>query len=229
MKKLFYLAAALTTATFAQAQNTEKKVVKAGDIVANAISENGAFRFRQFTEGNFRLKDGTKNSARFNYHYISGEMLYLNTKGDTLALAIPEQVEYIAIGESKFIYENRAFHEVLLTTPSASLAKKIKIHIENEKTGGYGSSAPSSSQDQLRNVNYSSNFYQLSYDVAILKTTSFYWIDTKNNLQPATKKNALKMVAKDKQPKLEAFIEENKTNFNREDDLRKLLNFASSL
>jgi hypothetical protein len=229
MKKLFYLAAALTTATIAQAQLTEKKVVKAGDIISDAISENGAFRFPQFTEGNFQLKDGTKSSARFNYHLISGEMLYLNTKGDTMALAIPDQVEYIAIGENKFIYDNRAFHEILLTSPTASLAKKIKIHIENERTGGYGTSAPSSSQDQLRNVNYSSNFYQLTYDVAILKTTSFYWMDAKNNLQPATKKNALKMVAKDKQPKLEAFIEENRTNFNREDDLRKLLTYASSL
>jgi hypothetical protein len=129
----------------------------------------------------------------------------------------------------QYIYRDKAYYEILADKKPAKLAKRIRITLEQEKKGGYGESAPASSQNNLRNFTSAGGLYQLTYDIAIIKTTSFYWIDGRDNLQSATKKNSLKLVSKDKQAQLETFIDENKINFNSEDDLRKLLHYADSL
>lgn len=231
MKKIFVLAAALTTTVAATAQQVnERIVIKAGENLANAISPTGYYRFEKFTQGNFELKNGTKSTANFNYHIASGELQYLTTKGDTLAIAEPEDLAYVNIGgATEYIYANKSYHEIVQSAGPGKLAKRIKIHMENDRKGGYGESAPASSQAQLTNFTMGWSMFQLTYDVAVLKTTSYNWVDSKKNLVPATKKNALKLLPKDKQPKLEAYIEENKTNFNNEDDLRKLLAHAGTL
>lgn len=230
MKKIFFVVAALGAPIIVNAQLKEKIIVRAGENIPNAISPNGYFRFPKFTEGILLMQDGRKSTAAFNYHFMTGEMLYITKQGDTMALGAPEEMDRVVIANNiQFIYNDKSYFEILSEGQSTRLAKKIKITMDNDKKGAYGQSAFNSSQEQIMNVSYGRRFYELSYDVAITKTTSLYWIDSKNNLQPATKKSSLKLVAKDKQPKLETFIEENKINFNSEDDLRKLLGFADTL
>jgi hypothetical protein len=230
MKKAFVLFVTLATTVIANAQLHEKIIVKAGENIGEAISSSGMYRFPKFTEGSFEMKDGTKSRAIFNYHIGNGEMMYISNKGDTMAIGAPDELVHVTIGgTTQYIYNNKAYHEILLEGPPAKLAKRVKINLQNDRKGGYGESAPASSQAQLSNFAMGSQFLSLSYDVEILKTTSFYWLDGKNNLQPATKKNTVKLVSKDKQSKLEAYIDENKTNFNNEDDLRRLLAFAGTL
>jgi hypothetical protein len=50
-----------------------------------------------------------------------------------------------------------------------------------------------------------------------------------NKAIPVNKKSASKLVEKQKQARLQAFMNENNTNFNNEEDLRKLLAYAATL
>lgn len=232
MRKIFFLVAAMGATIIANAQLREKVIVKAGENVPAAVSPTGYYRFPNFTEGILMMQDGRKSTAAFNYHYVTGEMLYITKQGDTMALGAPEQMDQVIIaGNTHFIYDNKSYLEILSEGKSVRLAKKFKVEMGNDKKGAYGQSAFNASQDQLTNIYAPGNkqLYDLAYDVAINKTTSFFWVDEKDNLQPATKKSSLKLVSKDKQSKLEAFIDDNKTNFNKEEDLRKLLAFADSL
>lgn len=230
MKRIFVLAAALAATASLNAQLHEKIVIKAGDNVAEAVSPNGFYRLPQFTDGIFTLKNGTKARARFNYHIGNGEMEYISQKGDTMAVGVPDDLELITIGEDvQYIYNNKAYLEIIADRKPAMLAKKIRIIVENDRKGGYGESAPASSQINYKNFTLSTGLLQLTHDLSILKTTSYFWLDDKHNPQPATKKNLLRLMSKDKQAKLEAFIDENKINFNNEDDLRKVLYHAETL
>lgn len=230
MKRLFALYLDLVVAVSASAQLHEKIVVKAGDNIPLAISENGFYRLPKFTEGTYTMRNGQKATALFNFNIGNGEVEYIGDKRDTLAIGVPEDIRLITIGpDVQYIYQNKTYYEILADKKPAKLAKRIRISLEQEKKGGYGESAPASSQNNLRNFTSYGGLYQLSYDIAIIKTTSFYWLDGRDNLQSATKKNSLKLVSKDKQAQLESFIEENKINFNSEDDLRKLLHHADSL
>lgn len=230
MKRILGLLFILATAVSANAQLHEKIIVKAGENIPLAISENGFYRLAKFTEGTCTMRNGQKATALFNFNVGNGEVEYIGDKSDTLAIGTPEEVRLITIGpDVQYIYQNKAYYEVLADKKPAKLAKRIRITLENDKKGGYGESTPASSQHNLRNFTSYGGLYQLSHDIAIMKTTSFYWIDKFNNLQAATKKNSLKLVSKDKQAQLEAYFDENKINFNSEDDLRKLLHYADSL
>lgn len=230
MKRIFALHLILVVAVSASAQLHEKIVVKAGESIPLAISENGFYRLPKFTEGTYTLRNGQKASALFNYNIGNGEIEYIGDKRDTLAIGIPEDIRLITIGpDVQYVYQNKAYYEILADKKPAKLAKKVRIILENEKKGGYGESAPASSQNNLRNFTTVGGLYNLTYDIAIIKTTSFYWLDGRDNLQAATKKNSMKLVSKDKQAQLETFIDENKINFNSEDDLRKLLHHADTL
>lgn len=230
MTRLFILSLILVVAVPARAQLHEKIVVKAGDNIALAISENGFYRLPKFIAGTFTMHNGKIATATFNYNIGNGEVEYISNKGDTLAIGVPGDIKLITIGSDvQYIYRDKAYYEILVDKKPAKLAKRVKVNLENDKKGGYGESAPASSQANLTNFMLSTGLYQLTHDIAIIKTTSFYWLDAKDNLQPATKKNSLKLVSKDKLAQLESFIEENKINFNSEDDLRKLLHHADSL
>jgi hypothetical protein len=231
MKKIFLPIIIITATISAHAQQVSESVsIKAGESIADAFTPNGYMRFAQFTEGTAQLKNGVKTNARFNYNLVSNEILFINGKGDTMAIAAPEDLKFVAIGEqTAFIYNNKSYLEILAEGPKARLAKKIKVVIEKDKKGGYGTSAPTSSQDQFENFFTGTQVFKLSHDVIVLKTTSFYWVDEYNNPQPANKRNSLRLVPKDKQSRLEAFIEQNKTDFNSVDDLRKLLAYAGTL
>lgn len=230
MKKIFSLVAAFTVAITLNAQLTERIVVKAGDNIAEAMGPAGYFRFPKFTEGILVLKNGLKSRGAFNYNIMNGEMQYIDSKGDTMAIAVPEDIAEITVGENtRFIYANKSYLEILSSAPQAKLAKKLKVTVENDKKGGYGQSSQTSSQDQYTQFTSDSRVVYLSYDLALTKRISYYWLDNKNDPQPATKKNALRLVVKDNQGKLETFIEENKINFTKDEDLRKLLTFAGSL
>ena len=230
MTRLFVLSFILLVTVSASAQLHEKIVVKAGDNIPLAISENGFYRLPKFTEGIYTMRNGQKASAVFNFNIGNGEVEYIGDKGDTLAIGVPDEIRLITMGtDVQYIYQNKVYYEILADKKPARLAKRVRITLEHDKKGGYGESAPASSQSNLKNFTTTGGLYQLSYDVAIIKTTSFYWLDRFDNLQSATKKNSVKLVSKDKQAQLEAFIAENKINFNSEDDLRKLLHHAESL
>jgi hypothetical protein len=230
MTKIFLLAAMAITGDCVKAQITERIIVKAGEDIGLAISPTGHYRFAEFTEGTVTMKYGSKSKTRFNYHICNGEMQFIDAKGDTLAISQTEYIDHINIGENtRFIFADRFYHEVVGESPAGKLGKRIRVNIENDRKTGHGKSDPTASQMQLYNVLLSQRTLALSYDVEVRKTTSYYWIDSNYNAIPTTKKNSLKLVEKGKQAKLQVFMEENKINLDNEGDLRKLLEFAARL
>jgi len=224
------LVAFIFTAFFATAQKTERTIVKAGDDIGQAISPTGHYRFAEFTEGTVTMRYGSKSKTRFNYHICNGEMQFIDAKGDTLSISATEYIDNISIGENaKFVFADKFYHEIVGETPAIKLGKRIRVNLENDRKTGHGKSDPSGSQMQLNNVVLAERTVALSYDIEVLKTTSYYWIDSEFRAMPANKKNLLKLVEKDRQAKLQSFIEQNKTNFDSEEDLRKLLGFAATL
>lgn len=228
--KLFILGGLLTIGTSISAQVTERIIVRAGDEFAPAVSPTGYYRFAQFTEGIVTMKYGSKSRARLNFHIFKGEMQFIDPKGDTLAIAQAEFVDNINIGATaKFIYSDKVCYELIGESTAGKLGKRIKILIANDKKTAFGQSDPTGSNLQVSDVMFDRRTISLNYDVEVRKTTTYYWVDSKNNLSPATRKNAIKLVEKPKQPKLQAYIDENKINFNNEEDLGKLLAFAATI
>src|SRR5688572_7122750 len=99
--KPFYLAAVLLCPLFSIAQNDIKKV-KVDQDVKEVFSLSDLYHNPQFTIGRVYFKDGTSADAMLNYHKLYNQMLFLDGKGDTLALADPELMQVITIGKDSF-------------------------------------------------------------------------------------------------------------------------------
>jgi hypothetical protein len=118
--------------------------------------------------------------------------------------------------------------EIVSDHDSLKLAKRIKIKLDPDKKGGYGESAPAASIENYRNIFTTSGVYslQINQDMIIRKTTSFFWLDQHNSLLPATKKNIEKLVTSAGKTPVEGYINQNNTNFNKEESLVQLLEYA---
>jgi hypothetical protein len=230
MIKLYILGTLLAIGTCVSAQVTERIVVRAGEDIGPAVSPNGHYRFARFTEGVVTMKNGSRSRAHLNFHIFKGEMQFIGSSGDTLAIAQADFVDNINIGtHTKFIYSDKVCYELIGESTAGKLGKRIKVLIANDKKSGFGQTDATGSNVQISDVQFDRRAFTLAYDVELRKTTTYYWVDSKNNVLPATRKNSMKLVEKGKQAKLQAFIEQNNTNFNSEEDLGKLLTFAATL
>src|SRR5688572_26548774 len=60
--------------------------------------EKKVLKYENFTPGKLVLRDSNAYSVKMNYHQILDQLLFINPKGDTLAISQPENIAYASIG-----------------------------------------------------------------------------------------------------------------------------------
>ena len=211
------------------AQSGDIVRIKAGENPAAGFSPHGFYRFPTFSEGVVVFKNGGKTSGRFNYHLLNEEVQFISANGDTLALSDPLAIQYITIDSSLFYY-SEGYLEVVESNESLKLAKKLRLNTNWEKIGAYGQASPSGSIRTANRImlgNTGSNL-RLNEDLVIEKKTTYYWLDKYNTVLKATKANLLKLLPSDKERNIEEYVKNNKIDFKKEADLKKLLKYSSS-
>ena len=116
-------------ATLLSAQSTETIRVKAGEDISKVISPNGIYRFPLFTTGTYLKNNNTSSSAKLNYNLFTGEMQYLNLKGDTMTIANSSEINSIKIQDVLFYYRN-GYKEVIADHDPAKPAVESTIKLE---------------------------------------------------------------------------------------------------
>ena len=212
------------------AQTTEVIRIKAGQDIASGFSPHGFYRYPSFNQGTAVFKNGSRTTARFNYHLLNEEMQFIASSGDTLALADPYSIKHIYLDSAMFFYSD-GYLEVLVNTDALKLARRLRLNTKWEKIGAYGQASPSGSirtPNKLILGNIGSNL-TLNQDLVIQKEYTFYWLDKYNTVLKATKANLIKLLAPDQKLSIEEFLQKNKIDYRKESDLKKLLEYSISL
>jgi hypothetical protein len=199
--------------------------VRAGDDIAKAFSPQGFYRFPEFSKATLYLKGGGKNSDfRFNYNYLSGKMQFIERNGDTLDVGGVENIDSIVFDNSKYFY-NDGFVELLAANDAVSLVKKSVVKMNVENIGAYGTSNATGAIDNYTAFRSGISVYSLvlNQDAVVAQTLSWFWMDPNKNLVKANKGNLLKLVSPANQGLVESYLKANKTNFENEEHLKKLL------
>jgi hypothetical protein len=191
------------------------------------------YRYPEFTKGKAHFKNGGITESRFNYNYLTNRVLFIDLKGDTLELAEGENFDKITIQSDTFCFYKKEFLRQLSHTPSYNLFIKTSLHYNgSEKKGAYGGYSATSATTSVSqvNVNSGSGYNKLLSDENITYTFShFYCISGKyGKFYPATKKGFYEAFAKNEK-EMKEFIESNKIDFGKEEDLEKLLNYGRSI
>ena len=203
--------------------------VKAGEEVNDAVPPDVKFRYPQFVAGNVYFKNGAQSAAPLNYNLLNEEMEFINSNGDTLSLDNEATINYITINNDSFFY-SKVYLELVAGNPLVKLAKKQRLKIGDvSKIGAYNQSSSSSAITSVTSLYNRAGVTNLAQraDLLLVKETIYYVGDYYNHFLPASKKNVIKMFGR-KEDSINNFLQENKTRFNNEDDLKKLINFLQT-
>ncbi|HTM92475.1 MAG TPA: hypothetical protein VL095_08660 [Flavisolibacter sp.] len=216
--------------------------VKAQDnntVVINAARQNESelvkkmYRYPQFLEGRAYYKNGGITDSRFNYNYLTNLILFISPKGDTLELAQGESFDKITIGTDTFCYANKIFIQQLTHASTCNLFVKTFLRYNGrEKKGAYGGYSSTSASSSISEMYASTGpgVGKLTADENIIYVFDYsYYLSGKfGKFYPATKKGVYDMFSK-KQKQLKEFLETNKIDLNKKEDLEKLVEFASTV
>jgi hypothetical protein len=212
-----------------QAQQITKTFkIGAGEDISAALSIYGVYKFPGFIYGIVLFKDGTNTKAKMNFNVFLNDMQFIDNKGDTLAINQPELIDSIKL-DSNIFYFDKGYCEIITDYINAKLIKKEKINYEIVKKGAYDLPARGASIETygLSGINYNpAKTLTLNQDIIIKKETSYLVSYKKYRTVRANEKGFLSAFPDIKKEVMD-FIETNKTDFTKEEDIKKLLKFCS--
>ncbi len=146
----------------------------------------------------------------------SNEVEFRNEEGKNFNIGVPELIDYVMIGDEKYIYApysvanriQKGYFMVLTEGNAILLQKKNVILKPAEPAGAYKDPVPA------RFSKTEDDFY--------LRVLPAEAKRIKNRKDVAE-------ILGDSTPEMEQFIKENKTRFNKAEDLRKLMEFYQTL
>ncbi|TKK68611.1 hypothetical protein FC093_10855 [Ilyomonas limi] len=210
------------------AQN-QRWIVQGNDDINSSIPDSVKYKYSSFTSGRVTFKDGTKGSSFLNYNLLLGEVQFVSLKGDTLSLANENTIRSISINQDTFYYDN-VYLQFIAGNTSAKLAKSEKMRLADiKKRGGFENYTSSGGIENYSSLNIGARTLHLTENKQLIFITHiFYYIgDPYYHFLPATKRNVLKMFSKRKG--LAAYLNENKIDFSKEEDLKKLLAYLNTI
>lgn len=208
----------------------EKIKVKAGDDFSETLASFGIYRFPSFISSDIFFRNGAQSSAKLNYNLAVGEIQFIDDKSDTLSIANPEELRVIKIDTVLFYYNQKYMEVVAGNVDELKLAFWQKIKIDFEELGAYD--RPANGVDVKSYKNYTSPQGSTVYDLKanqnriITKEASYFLIDKYGTSFSATKNNFIHFFPA-KRVVIQDYLKENKVDFGKIADLKKLFKFCS--
>lgn len=203
--------------------------VNPGEKVSDALlNSGGLYQYSKFTQGEVQYKGGNYGNGLLNYNRLTGEIQFIDAKGDTLALSNEKEIDKIAIGQDTFYYYQGYLQKV--ATFSATVAKQTFLEIANrEKIGLYGTVAQSGINTPT-SVATSQGFKDIvPQEVLTFREQTIYFIgDRFGHFKPLNKKNVLYLYSK-KEKEVSDYLKDNPVNFQEEADVQRLIDFLKNL
>lgn len=204
--------------------------MKAGSKIMDVLTPADVLFNPQFTDGKVFFRDGTVVAAKLNYNCLFDEIHFIDPKGDTLALANEKTISYISIDKDTFYYE-QGYLRLLAGNHVARLAEKQVWRVGGNKVNGaFNTTSTTSAITSYTSYNTAGSRYSLAIneDVDLRKVRNYYFADNNNRFVQAGKKNLLMLFPK-AQRQIERYLEENKVDFTKREDLEKVIQFLEHL
>ncbi len=208
-----------------QAQEEEVYTVKAHQLIPSKV----IYALPGFTVGTAFLRDGTTARQPLNYNYLTGEMQFINRGGDTLAIADPGTIKYIAIDTAVFYYEKGFLKQVFIVDSFKLAERQVLTQLPGKIAGGYGTgNEGGDGAQQFGNVTteaFGTQHLRADKDISFKKVVTYYLGDRFNLFLRADKSTFTHFFSK-KKALVEQYIREHNVNFKNKLDLQKLLQFC---
>jgi hypothetical protein len=191
------------------------------------------FLFPQFEKGYVVLKEGnTQLPAQLNYDLSEERMLYIEAE-DVMNELNAEAVTAVVIGGRAFFPagKNQAFYERIETGDNKEyyIGHKTKA-LSKGKASSYGTYSQTASVSGLTVTNSNGNLYLLGPEEKIVGIDeSAVYIKNGKKFEKINSLKSLLKFFKSHQAEIEAYSNENKTNFNKIENVKAIIHYSFSL
>jgi len=206
----------------------KKYIVNPGEKVLEAIPV--LYRYPEFRLGTVALKNGTAAHVKLNHNSWYSEMQFINPgKGDTISLAEERHIAYVAI-ETDTFYFDETWLELMANNGTAKLAKRRLMEMTNKQKLGAMEIPGFDAIETYTKFTGSQHMKDLVAKERLTFTErfSYYFGDRFNHFSKANKKSLLNLY-RSEEKKIEQWLNENKIDFSKEEDLKRLLVYLQDL
>ena len=231
MRKIFISVIIISLGICATAQSRKTFTVNPGQKIVEAIPVGELYSYPEFRLGTVALRNGTSADVRLNYNSVFGEMQFIDPKkGDTISLADEKQIKLVTIGTDTF-YFDEVWLELVFSNNTVKIAKKRLLEMTNkEKIGAMGVEGYGGAIETYSKFTGSQHMRDLVAKEKLTFTEHItYYIGEKfNHFHKANRKSLLDFY-RDKEEKVGAWLKENKIDFSKTDDMKKVIDYLQSL
>jgi hypothetical protein len=195
------------------------------------FASKGFYRFSGFSQGTVILKNGIVTSGMLNYNISLNEMHFINQKGDTLAIAQPDSINFISLNGCRFYYD-MGYLQSINTGNDIILAFRQVLKTEHQKKESYSIDIPRSDEEITEYSFFTGNGQK--YDLGandqlfLTATEQFFFGDEHGRFKKAGKEYIFQHYEKH-QAAVKEFLKTNHTSFNKLAGILQLLQFCSKL
>lgn len=230
MKTLYVIALFLMASEYLVCQTPQKIIVKNNKATSEMINPELQQIFPGFQKGSIYYKGERPIECNLNYNFLLDEILFLNEKGEKMALANPQDVSKVIINDRTFIPSPKGYFEVIENGEVSLVYKWICRISKVGKEGALGISTDAPSVYQLNRFSFDAREWKMGVDeeaVAAVEVKPYLKIDSKF-IQITDAKSFMKAFRGEK-IKLNQYIDQNSVDFKKEADIRKLTRYGNSL
>lgn len=183
--------------------------------------------YDQFKNGSVLMKSGVIENAPLNYNTENQTVVFIKD-GQYMILTGTELIDTIYMENKKFVPVNNKIYEVLT---NEAVALYLSYHNRPRPivaTTDYNGTTRKVNNEVSNTVTdvYTMRNFKGNYNIEIMKD---YWLKKDNKYYKAnTVKQFIKSFSSQMKKSIEEYIKTNHLDFNKEDDLIKLIKFCNS-
>jgi hypothetical protein len=201
-----------------------------GEKVFNAIPPKDRYAYSNFIPGIVNFKNNNLGGGRMNYDALVQGIEFIDANGDTIILDNLETIRNVVMATDTFVVEKVTLRQIALQG-NIRLAKSWVIMVSNHQREGAMGQVTDASVETFTSLSSSGNALKtmVAKDILTFKEhTTFYFGNKFGQFKLANKRNLMADFGNHKK-EISAYLEGNKVNFLKEQDMRDLLNFLSKL
>lgn len=212
------------------AQSSQTIKLDNNKVKSEAINPDLQYLFPDFQKGQVFLKEGKKISCQLNYNFLTDEILFIDANGKKMALANPEDLIEVFIGNRSFIATDKGYYEVI-EKGAISLAYKWTCNItEKGQEGALGITTDAPGIYQMKQISFDARTWKLDVDkeaLVTVKVTPYLYFNSKCVLIKGAKEFLKAFPSK--KVEIKSYIDKNPVDFKVEADLRRITTYCNSL
>jgi hypothetical protein len=204
---------------------TAVRLIAQPDSLANLPQ----YLYPDFTMTVVKLKTGVNITAIMNYNTLTETMTFYKD-GTLLDLNKPESVDTVFMRNTKFVFVEKAFYEVLLNAPVSLFIQHKSDLTSTGRSAAYGTTSQTVGPTSISKYYGGSRTYSFKLPENFKVTPSpVYWVRMNNVMYRFLTVHQFLKIFPTEADKIKQYINQSDINITKTGDLIKLVTFCNEL